>query len=216
MLRITNLSGFGAGQSGPAPLTTLSFLGSAISSTATVTVPATVQAGDLLVLFNQGVSASTPTTAVPAGFTLVANTSDATNRIIESYKIAVGTEAGTSISGMTSTGHGYILACFRGDVPIKAVTAASVNAQTTSATPTAQTITSGSGVAPLVAIGTWCVQIGSVSVRGFSPAADAEITAAVQEFLKYKIYNASPANIAVTMADDGADNSLHSFYLACS
>jgi hypothetical protein len=222
MLQLTNLIGFGAAP--PAKLTAVSLFASATGSSGsagntTVTVPAGVIAGDLLV-FVDSADAPTPATgSVPAGFTLIRTDNVGGGAQIVSYKIAVGNEAGTNIVGSTvSTQWRSCLFVFRGNVPIKTVTAAGVNGQATASDPTAQTITSGSGTPPLVAIADY--RGTTPATRTFSRAADGTISNPAPNAgitsASYKIYNSAPANISVDMTDEGLINILQSFYLALS
>lgn len=221
MLRITNLGGFGAGQSAPAVLTALSFVTSAVVNAVvmvndSIVAPSGIQTGDLLVLYDyKGVTVSI---AAPSGFTTITSDATATGRTTISYKIADGTESGTTITGMggTNGATSMILAVFRGNIPITSVTPASTAEQKTDSAPTNQTVTSGSGTPPLVVIATYenSASGSAISPRGFSPAADGEITTGnTHHFLDYKIYNSSPANITASMGDFGTSNMLASFYL---
>jgi hypothetical protein len=217
MLMMTNLCGFMAGQN---VLSSLSVFATAndASATSSITCPSNVVAGDLICFFEDALSASGQ--AIPSGFTLISGTLITNNRAVWSYKIATGTEGGTSITGMTGgTFYTKVLLIFRGDVPISAVTVASVNQQATAGDPTAQTVTASSGVPPLVVLASYTTGTGPIATRTFSPAEDAEIIPAGAlntEYIKYKIYNASPSNTTVDMPDAGVDNGLHSSYLACA
>jgi hypothetical protein len=81
--------------------------------------------------------------------------------------------------------------------------------------PSDQTITSGSGTAPLVSIALYehCGG-GSITTRSFSPAADGEISRGTTRYIKYKIYNSAPSDITVGMTSSGGTaRGLASFYL---
>jgi hypothetical protein len=80
--------------------------------------------------------------------------------------------------------------------------------------PANQTITSGAGTAPLVALALYEQIAGSITTRSFSPAADGEVTSGTSRFVKYKIYNSSPADITVGMTSTtGTARGLASYYL---
>ena len=81
--------------------------------------------------------------------------------------------------------------------------------------PANQTITSGLGTAPLVAIALYeQAGGGSITTRSFSPAEDGEVTSGISRFIKYKIYNSAPANVTVGMtSSSGTARGLASFYL---
>jgi hypothetical protein len=222
MLQVNQLCGFGA-LSGRAPLTTLTLFGSAVgTSTGTVnnavTAPASIQAGDLMIFCQTNTSNNA---TLPSGFTLINTITDGTTLISTSYKIAAGNEGGTTITGATGLAfQSTILAVFRGDVPISAVTVASVASQNAGTnTPTNQVVTSSTGLAPLIVFGGYrAANTGAdISPRGMSPAKDGEFNSTfLKHYLAYKIYNASPANVTVSMADHGVTNMLQSFYLAAA
>jgi hypothetical protein len=114
-----------------------------------VTGPATIQAGDLLVLADKAKNGGwdgVPATAAPSGFTVPSgvNINDgAAVRQIISYKIADGTEASASLAGMSGTaspGDEKVLWVFRGNRPIETVSAHGVNGQITDGNPALQAI----------------------------------------------------------------------------
>ncbi len=88
----------------------------------------------------------------------------------------------------------------------------SLNGEATAVDPTSQSVTSGSGTLPLFVLGIYASNA-DLLTPSFSPSEDAEIQAS-GDFLrvKYKIYNASPANVTVDMGDDG-NNIMQSFYV---
>jgi hypothetical protein len=195
-------------------LTSLSQVLSATSLAATITVPAGVQGGDLLVLLDNALGATVPATVIPTGFTSIGNINDGGQaRQILSYKIADGSEASTSITGMDSTSETKALYVFRGDAPITSASPASVNGEATTGNPVSQTVTSGSGLAPLIVIGGYGANV-AVSPRTMSPAKDGEINPSTVMYLAYKIYNLSPSDVSVDMDDEGI-NYLQSCYIAC-
>lgn len=198
-------------------LTTLTVGNSATSSTTTITCPA-VNEGDLIVMLDRAEGMSVPTTAIPTDFVSVVNTNDgAYFRQILSYKIAVGTEGGTSLTGMVGSDYTYKgIWTFVGDVAITAVSALSAVGQATDGNPSAQTVTSGSGVAPLVVLGCATSYKDNTSVLSMTPSEDATLSPDASWWLGYKIYNSSLANVAVDMADAGYENCLQSCYLQVS
>jgi hypothetical protein len=203
-------------------LSSLSFVTSAnvnagVSTSDTITAPAGIQAGDLIVLYDTRNAVITP--AAPSGFSIAVSTSSGITAVI-SYKISAGTESGTTITGMTGTSVTYnmLLAVFRGNQLIKAVTVGSANQQNTAGAPTNQSCTASGGLPPLIIVASYHNDSTgtAISPRGFSPAADGEITSNTHNFLDYKIYNVSPADTTISMADFGTNNTLQSCYLACA
>jgi hypothetical protein len=228
-LKLGFLPGFFPPGAAAVGLTTLTQVLSATDSAgATMTLPVGIQAGDLIVLWDHAVSAATPVTAVPSGFNSIANDTvgDGFNRVILSYKVAVGTESGATITGMTNNGTAVDLVklvyVFRGNQPIKAVNVVSAAIDSIHTNPTAQVVSSGSGKAPLVVIGAYSCYDGTINPRSFTPAKDGEINvtgstqARVQSYLAYKIYNSAPADVTIDMDDEGNGNSLASCYISCS
>jgi hypothetical protein len=195
---------------------------SSTSTTSTITAPAGIIAGDLLVLMDSATSAlSTPTSVIPAGFTQITQSNGtgggAGQRQILSYKLADGSEAGASITGMTGNFLRKVLATFRGNVPATAVTPAGAAAQTTSGNPSAQIVPSGIGIGPLVVVAAYGA-IQAIDPRSFTPSADGELFPAGTDdgYFKFKIYNSSPANVTVDMDDEGDVQSLTSCYIEMS
>ncbi len=232
MLMVNQLVGFGAG--GSPPLTMLSQVASATSNAASVTGPAGILPGDLLVLYDVAFQAAggLPSAAVPSGFSIINNSVGIAGdtRLISSLKIADGSEASASLTGMNAAGAGAnnnkMLYVFRGDVPIQSASVQSVAQQGTAGNPTAQVVSAGSGVAPLIVFGCYSTFDASGSIvvnpRTFSTTKDGEINTNAagavnfDNWLAYKIYNSSQANSSIDMDDEGDENYLSSFYIQCS
>lgn len=209
-------------QSIPAASHVIDFFASSTSASgSSVTLPAGIAAGDLIVVFNKAVAGfgGVPSTVVPTGFTSIINTSASGSpagndaRCIASYKLANGSEGGSSVAGMSGS---FIALIFRPNFTASAITPKSTAGEITSGNPALQTVTSGTGTVPLIVFGFYGQSINSITTRTFSPAADAEVAAGSNlTFAKYKIYNAgaSSSNHSVDMNDDGDFNMLQSFYL---
>jgi hypothetical protein len=193
---------------------TLSFFASATATSgATITAPASINAGDLIVLIDWGgmASGSPPTAVTPSGFT---KDHDSVNsalnndcRLIISRKIAAGTEGGTSITGMSADSNiRKIMMVFRGSSAIATATPSSFfDSGFTNGDPSAQTVTASGGTPPLVAIGaTMCRDTANPTIT-MTPN-DGTVSAGTRLRAGYKIYNASPANVSVDMADAGDSN----------
>jgi hypothetical protein len=175
-------------------------------------------AGDILVLLQWSSGGAIPTTVIPSGFTTVTTIDNAASRKMNvSYKLATGAEASAAITGMDDTSDQKILAYFRPNIPATTLTLASVGQEYNLNDPAAQTVASGSGTPPLIVLGAYGSQ-GVIATRTFtvagSPAADGELSEASNDlvYLKYKIYNSSPADVVVDMGDSG-QNFLVSCYI---
>lgn len=191
----------------------IAFRASATSLTSTITVPSGIQSGDILVLHDTATNATTiPTAVVPTGFTSILNEAFTTQRrTINSYKIANGTESGTTITGMNGANtNAKILLVF--SAKANTVNVKSVNYQCTDADPTSQTITASAGRPALVAIGFIRNLLGNANTT-MSPTEDGTVSLASVHYGYYKIYNQSPQNVTFDTNDGGTQNILISYYI---
>lgn len=201
---------------GAAPATSITFITSTTSGGSTITAPATVNPGDLLVLWDVAVNvAGIPASVIPSGFTSISDFTDAaTRRGVTSFKLCDGSEDSASLTIMNGTNNNTsVLAQFRGNNQITVATSGSPAGQFTAVDPTAQVITSGSGTPPLIVFGFYFQSL-SVTARSFSTTEDATVPADSNNTanIKYKIYNSSPANTTVDEGDGGT-NALASCYI---
>ncbi len=190
----------------------------ATTSTATagtITGYSGILPGDLLVLYDYVSSISVPPEVAPSGFAIAASLLNVKFRWTLSYKIADGSEASASLTGMT-TGSGSfankILLCFRPDIPATSAVSADPDATITDANPSAQTVTASGGTAPLIVFGCYA-STGAVNPRTMSPAKDGEMSSGTSFYVAWKIYNSSPADVSVDMDDEGNNNMLMSCYI---
>ena len=198
-------------------LTTLSFIASTIADADSITAPASINSGDLLVMFDYSGKPSGGGT--PTGFTNIFDTSGAYVDIIASYKIADGTEDSSSITGLTGGYAGLkIIQQFRGDDTISSISAQDIASQVTDGDPSTQTCNASLGSSPLIVFGMYGSH-DTISTRTFSPTEDGETDntgSAEQLHAKYKIYNSSPADVTIDMGAVDFQNALGSFYLEAS
>lgn len=210
MLKATQLIGFGARSAPVLSLAFFDYLGHESDGIANLSLPAGAQAGDLAVASVQTFGGSLVT---PSGWTLLySNTSVREAR--GACKILDGTETTANFNSGSTTFTDGGVAIFRPSRVLASLSAAGWQSQGTSANPTAQTVTSGSGIAPLVVIGFAHTAAGSVT--GFStqsPAFDDVLSNNPEFFLGYKIYNSNPVNHSVDMDDGGSNNVLASGYI---
>lgn len=212
MLTVNQLIGFGFSK---VPVTSLSFISSASTMASNaVTCPACI-AGDLLIYIAHTYSlASGLFGGTPSGFTTISQTGNGAGPSAStggSYKIADGTE-GSITYGYTETSRNRQILVFRGDVPISSVTQLYGNSQDATGAPSSMT-TTGVSVSPSLVVGS-IFDSDTSSVPAFtteSPAlggyvTDSGSTAGVRT--GYKIYNSSPADHTIAMADLGAYNGI--------
>jgi hypothetical protein len=216
---------FPAAAAAAVSLTTIVQVLSATSTATTITVPADVRAGDLLVLLDRcnGIVLCTgdpPAAVVPSGFTTISNQATGNGvasprRQIASYKLADGSEASTSLTGMTAaSGGAKILAVFRGGIPIVSVVLNDVGGQTTDGNPTAQVVNASGGTPPLIVFGFYGSN-SAIDPRTFSTTKDGELSQG-NLWLAWKVYNSAPADTSIDMADEGNVNILQSCYITCA
>ena len=203
------LPGMGCGlrmaASAPA-LASITQVGSSTSNnTPTITLPADIDQGDLIVLLDGCFGSGSPPTAVtPADFTNRANvtfTNTIAGRLMISTKLADGDEGSTSVTGMFDSGELKACYTFRGDIPAVTLTSSTFNAQGTTGNPSSQNVAASGGTAPLVVLAGY-LSDSAISPRTFSPAKDGEINHSSALYLAYKIYDASPADVTVDMDDE--------------
>lgn len=212
------LIGFRAGGTAAAGITTLTFQNSSTSTAATITLPGSINAGDLIILFDRAQGTSAPAAVTPTGFTQIANFAASTIRNVISYKIAAGTESSSSITGMDGNiSDAKIALVYRGDAAISTVIINDLATQATDADPTSQVVNASGSPAPLIVLGSYGTSAGGAAfTRTMSPAEDSEITASANVYyVKRKDYNSSPADVTVDMNDPGSNsnNVLASFYI---
>lgn len=203
-------------------VTSLTYVTFAISSTATITVPASAADGDLGILFSWARSSGIPTDSTPSGWTQCTNgTAGNANgsfdniRISAFYKKLVSGDVSASVSGLSGVyTTSNVMFILRPDAPISSVTSSTFNAQATAGNPTSQTVTASGQPAPLVVLG----GVGSSSTNAAfstaSPAFDGtQLNASSNLIGGYKIYNTSPADHSIDANDLGNGIGLLSGYL---
>lgn len=195
------------------PPNSLAYVDEATSTTSSVTGPAGIVAGDLLILYDRAINSSgTPTSATPSGFVADADldevSADSLGRAIISTKIADGSEASASLSGMSGTNNQLkILYVFRPKLPITTITVVDPFADFQNGDPADQTVSAAGQAHPLVVLGAYAGQ--TAAARTFSPAQDGSTTVSFSE-ARWKIYNRAPADVTVGMSDEGVRNTLMS------
>lgn len=187
----------------------------------TVTVPAGVQSGDLIVISDWVRHSSTPTEVIPSGFTVLHNSGllNSRRRLILSYKIAAGTEGGTLITGMSGNEGNYkVLMVFRANFTPSGISPGTPAFTTTDGNPTEQVIGAAGEPTPGIVFAVYASFDGAsvVDPRTFTGATmDAELSANVRHYLKYKIFNggSTPADVTIDMDDEGSSNTLQGIYI---
>jgi len=204
------------------PSQTVSFITSATNAssdnTSTLVVPSGVQAGDLLVWSDYVPNYSSGT--VPSGFTqIVLTTANVVNHRT-AYKIATGTESGTTLTGMTGSDFANALAVFRGAIPFTGAAFTVWNSEgLTDGDPASQTVSVpdiGTGV--VIAVAGARSTTGNIAFSTQSPTFDGTISSRNSGgealTLGYNIYDFAPVAQTVDVADVGTRNTLQSGLLS--
>ncbi len=181
-----------------------------------IVVPSGVQAGDLLIFKNM-CRARLGDAVTPSGFTVIINdSSTADNSVVGIfYKIAVGTESGTTLTGMPDDSDNAIeLLHFRGSSPITAVSVVDLESASSSADPGPFTCSAGSGTPPIIVFLSYADGDGSGNmVPSMTPAEDGTVSAAAFSGVLYKLMANESQDVVNDATDAGNMNHLESFYL---
>lgn len=195
----------------------ISFVASAVSgNSATITIPATAQGGDVAILFDINNTGGAGADVVPTGWTGIIGQWNGSNawRCRISYKILAPGDEGDSITGLSATNSDKIMFVFRGSSPITAVSAEDWALDINENDPSAQTVNAAGQAAPLIVFGMAGVSSGTPAFGTASPAFDA--TLMQNDLLAgYKIYDTAPADHTVDMTDHST-NLLASGFLELS
>ncbi len=185
-----------------------------------ITAPASIAAGDVIVFLNWARDVGLPTTAIPSGFTSISNVSLTNARVILSYKLAVGGEGGSTLTGMTSGTDDLVIIVlvFRGNVPATSATVQDAAGEMINTAPSDQVVNASGGNPPLIVLGGFAST--GAFTPGFSPSADATFSdtssTGPQLDLAYKIYDSSPADVTMSKTDTGNRNTIVSCYIEMS
>lgn len=199
---------------------------SATSTTASITIPAASQEGDIAVLFDTAIQSSTtqPTTVVPSGFNTIVNTGFSGNfacRGIFSYKILTASDPGTSITGLDGTfAERKIMAVFRivGNWKTPQITLSTPSTELTDGNPVAQTIAMTATTPVLIGFVGYGNGSAQIDPRTATGASFTELSAAISCYMKFCIFNEgdTPTDATVDMDDEGSNNILQSFWMRIS
>lgn len=138
-------------------LGTLSYIATATASSSSITIPASAQQGDIAIIGDWATNVgSTPSTAVPSGWTSAINTNGTTSsyghRMICSYRLLGSSPGGTSVTGMTGALTYKVMHVFRCSGST-ALAVGDAEGQISSTAPTDQTLAAGGVPGPLIMVG---------------------------------------------------------------
>lgn len=221
MLRINQLIGFDARRATGAasgPITSLAYVASTTSTAASITAPASISVGDLLVLvqYSRNASSPAPTVVTPTGFTNIVSHFSANQSSGEiSYRIADGTESSASYTGMDGdTQDDKIMWQHRANAAIASLTAVAATVAFSSGDPAPQTISASAGTGIVLGITTFGCNssLGSVNPRTTSITPNHELNSSTAFYSHDYIQASSPADYTWDMDDEGNNNRLMGCY----
>jgi hypothetical protein len=194
---------------------TLTVVNSSSSASATVNLPTGSQAGDLAVL---AVGPSGSITPSISGWTQIGSLIGVSGETFQAvfYKVldAADITAG-SVTVPTNGSTRSIMVTARPDKPISSVIIGSLNEEGTAGNPAAQTITASSASrAPLLLIAAFRCSSGfSASGSMITDGTLASTSNSNTSRMYYLVQNSTLTDKVADMADTGASNNVHSFYL---
>jgi len=196
---------------------TVEFISSAENSsttnTTTVEAPSDIQSGDIIV-FSDYVPNYTSGT-VPSGFTEIVLTEAGAVDHRTSYKVADGTEGGTTITGMTGSDFACILLVFR-PIFTPSVSFATWNSEGTDGDPSSQTVTPPTDK-PVLVIYAAGSRLNMPSFSSQSPAFSGTVSVGLSStanlLIGYSVYSGSAPSHTADVGDSGTRNTFHSGYL---
>lgn len=209
MLKLSQNSGFNT-KKASAALRSSAFLSGDASGN--ITLPGTIVAGDLIVVFDSANNTSgLPTLVVPAGYSTAVNITGAvTRRLLITYKIATSQDAGATYTGMNGTQNNYkSVAVFSGQYSY--AQSYSAVGEITDNNPAAYTIAAASGKTDLFALAFFRNAGGTGN--SFTPTQDGIIDAGTQTAY-YKVFRNSPQDILLDSPDGGSSNVIGGCYIS--
>lgn len=191
------------------------------TGTTSATVPGSTKAGDMLFFYTYASSGSAiPSPVSPSGFTNVIDTflavSGASSRAVRMmgfYKLANGSEGGTSIAGMNGTlvDSCAVLLFPSQNGPFGTLTPLDIAQSSVRNSSISQTINCAGQTVPLVALA-MSERTASSPGLTMSPV-DGSIQPSALCAIAWKIYNISPSNVSCSVANSGFENSLGSLFI---
>jgi hypothetical protein len=205
------------------PITQLQLLTAYVAAsdanTSSVPVPPNVRAGDVLVWSEYVPNYASG--AVPTGFTELVNTVATAVNHRTAYKIATGSEVGTTLTGTTGSDTVSALLVFRGPAPYVSASTGTWLSEGTDATPLGQNILlPASGTVLSIAAAGARNTTANITFTTASPAFDDVITGRNITLdamsVGYKVFPTGGTSQLVNAGDNGTRNTLHSGYLLLS
>lgn len=190
------------------------------STSSTITAPADILEGDLLVisLYAQGETSPGIGFYSNALYCKLADGSEASQSFSLDPAIGpagfsfIGSALGGDLSSPSAESRGIFLV-FRPDEPAASFIVGTYSEEATAGDPSAQVIAASGGTAPLVVLGSYA-STSAVDPRTMSAAKDGETAVTGNKsYLAWKIYNSAPADVTINMDDEGAMNLLQGVWI---
>lgn len=193
------------------------YVGTAESTGASITIPVGAQAGDIAVFYDVGYNSSgTPSLVTPSGWANRVNSTLSTLRAAVFTKTLESGDPGASITGMDGTfADAKQMLVFRPNTLATLVSYSTFTTEFTSGNPSAQIAAASGQVPPAIILG-GCAYGASMAFSTASPAFDAQIAPSHDRTrMGYKLYSdgASPADHTIDMNDLGSLNHLWAGYI---
>jgi hypothetical protein len=189
---------------------------SATSTTGSITIPATTQVGDIVILAD---TSTTVTDTLPSGFTSISGVTTTGIRTNISYRVLTAGQPGSTISGMAGTTRKVLLSFRELSTTTPTLSITTPTTQATTAAPNSQTIAAGAAGAKSIYIVVGGATASTVTLgftqTGFT-AAPVNIASTSSTNTRYTIRDngvnaiAQAAVTGITMTDSGT-NTLTSF-----
>ena len=200
-----------------APATSVTFVNSTASTTASITIPANAQTGDIAILAHGGGdrdSQLVPNT--PSGWNVIAAGAAPLGRIVAPamglfYKVLSSSDLASPTLTLGPSYAGAfrkLIAVFRADIPLttEGVSAVSLNSEFTLGDPSPQTISISGQTLPVIAF------VNHYSDAAVAPRSSSVVMSEIQggstaHWFRYQTYNANsnPPNITVDQDDEGSN-----------
>jgi len=187
----------------------------------TINAPASINAGDLLVLFDSGRGSVGPTPAadvIPSGWTgiythitVVGASLGMRTRV--SYKIADGSEDSSNIVGMSDLSISKVMIQYRGNIAITGVALSTPVTDGQAGDPAAQTVAVSGATQPVIA---WANYVTDTTLSAAISGITASNTYSPVAQHTVKDFLTPASSFTVDMNDDGDGNMLSSFYAELS
>jgi len=186
------------------------------TQTTNITLQAGIVQGQILILFDYASGSGDPSPVTPSGWTMVVNMGGANRRLTMLYKVADGTESGTTLILMSGgvEVEKKCLVISTGKLS-PTVSASTPVEQVTDGDPASQLIAASGAAQSAILLACACST--GVSTPVISPSSTFTELYTSRDWIRmYYLLQSSPADVTVDVNDCGLDNKFGSFYLSVS